>query len=329
MKTLRSVGQMTENRKFQFKRSEISETAWIDILRLHKSYYTGESIPSRGTSSHWDAFSNFQSVSISFDEINLQGFGFGDYENSKNLSFSRKMVNFPMLLVSEIVLAQVPANIRSAVRKVASSTSRSINPDFARLAKSLQMVTSIVPDFENKKRVAIIGDGFGTFGALLASLIPNITIFQINLGRQLLFDYLFMVSSHPQSEHRILHSINEVIEGEINYLPAELVSCLDANIDVFISIESFQEMNLETIKDYFELMRSQSAPTFLYCANRVSKKLPDGKLIELEKYGWSINDIHLSISSRWWLNWGIKRRPPFIFKMDGRIEERITKISKT
>ena len=234
-----------------------------------------------------------------------------------------------MLLVSEIVLAQAPANIRSAVRKVASSTSRSINPDFVRLAKSLQMVSSTVPDFENKKRVAIIGDGFGTFGALLASLHPNITIFQINLGRQLLFDYLFMVSSHPQSKHRILHSINEVIEGEINYLPAELVSCLDANIDVFISIESFQEMNLETIKDYFELMRSQSAPTFLYCANRVSKKLPDGKLIELEKYGWSINDIHLSISSRWWLNWGIKRRPPFIFKMDGRIEERITKMSKT
>jgi hypothetical protein len=318
---------MTDTRKFQFKKSKMSVHAWDDILNLHSTYFLSEFNRSNATSSHWDNFRKFQSVSISKDEIDVHGFGFGDYENTKKLSFFRKMVNFPMTLGSHLVLALIPSKIRSAVRYVAVSTSRSINPDFARLAKSLHMISSTVPDFKSKKRIAIIGDGFGTFGSILATINPHVTIVQINLGRQLLFDYLFMVTSHPTRKHKVLKSLSEVQEGNINYLPAEALTTLDAEIDVFISSESFQEMDMNVIGSYFELMRTQSIQTFLYCANRMSKVLPDGEVIEMEKYGWSLNDINLSINSHWWLNWGIKRRPPFLFKMDGRIQERITIIS--
>jgi hypothetical protein len=318
----------TDTRKFHFKKSEIPASAWADILSLHGTYFLDETISSSVTSSHWDHYSNFQSVTISEDEIGLHGFGFGDYENFRNLSFFRKIINFPMSLGSNVVLVQTPLNIRSAVRCVAISTSRSINPDLARLAKSLQMISLVVPDFSSKKRIAIIGDGFGTLGSLLATINPEATIVQINLGRQLLFDYCFMITSNPTRKHKILKSLSEIDEGSVNYLPAESLSILDAEIDVFISSESFQEMDMKVIGLYFELMRVQTSQTYFYCANRISKKLPDGKIIEMEKYGWSINDINLSINSHWWLNWGIKRRPPFFFKMDGRIEERITVISK-
>ncbi len=319
---------LNNSRVFQFAREGISDRAWSDLLLLHNNYFLSDLPHSTATSSHWIKYGRYQRVDIQRDLISVNGLGFGDYENLGKLSTFQKLINMPMVLASRLVLACFPSVYRNATRSVAKSSFRQINPDFVRLTKSLQTISATVPDFGNKKRVAIIGDGFGTFGALLASLYPNTTIVQINLGRQLLFDYLFMVTSHPKREHRILQSLNEIIEGEINYLPAELVSCLDADIEVFISSASFQEMNLETIKDYFCLMRSQSQRTFLYCANRVSKKLPDGELIELEKYGWSLNDTHLSNSSPWWLNLGIKRRPPFIFKMDGRIEERITEIAK-
>lgn len=318
---------MSDNRKFQFKKSKISEQAWADILGLHSTYFSGEKTISNATSSHWAKYSNHQIVSISEDEILVHGFGFGDYENSKNVHIFRKIVNFPMTLASNLVLAQTSSSIQSAVRYLAISTSRSINPDFARLANSIQMIALKVPEFESKKRIAIIGDGFGTLGSILATIDPKFTIVQINLGRQLLFDYLFMITSHPIRKHKILKSLSEIDEGSINYLPAELLSTYDAEIDLFISSESFQEMDIKTINKYFDLLRLQSTQTFLYCANRVSKKLPDGQIIEIEKYGWSMNDVHLSIASHWWLNWGIKRRPPFIFKMDGRIEERITAIS--
>ena len=319
---------MTDTRKFQFNRSNTSVQAWADILLLHSTFFSGEKVPSSATSSHWAIYSDQQVVTLSEDQIQVNGFGFGDYENSKNLYFFRKIVNAPMRLYSNVVLALVSSRVRSAVRSVAISTFRCINPDFARLANSLQMISSTIPEFDTKKRIAIIGDGFGTLGSILATIYPNLTIVQINLGRQLLFDYLFMTTSHPMRRHKILKSLGEVDEESLNYLPAELLSTFDAEIDVFISSASFQEMDTETIELYFELMRFQSTPTFLYCANRVSKKLPDGTIIEIEKYGWVSNDIHLSIKSHWWLNWGIKRRPPFVFKMDGRIEERITLISK-
>lgn len=319
---------MTDTRKFQFNRSKISAQAWTNALLLHSTFFLGEKIQSSATSSHWSKYSNNQIVTISEDHIQVHGFGFGDYENSKNLNLMRKIINFPMTLGSNLVLTLTNRRIRSAVRRLAVSTSRSINPDFARLANSLQMISSKVPEFDGKKRIAIIGDGFGTLGSILSTTSPDVTIVQINLGRQLLFDYLFMVTSHPMRRHKILKSLAEIDEGSINYLPAELLSSFDAKIEVFISSESFQEMDIKTIELYFELMRFQSTPTFLYCANRVSKELPDGTVIEIEKYGWSLNDIHLSTKSHWWLNWGIKRRPPFVFKMDGRIEERVTLLSK-
>ena len=319
---------MVNSRLFQFTRSNLSERAWRDVLLLHKNYFLAGSPQSTSSSSHWAKYSSYSTVTICEEKIFVSGIGFGDYENYENLSFISKIINMPMALFSRIVLAQTPSVYRNAVKSIAKSTSRQINPDFVRLSRSLLMISSTVPDFENKKRIVIIGDGFGTFGALLSTLYPKMTRVQINLGRQLLFDYLFMVSSHPMREHRILSSLNEIVEGDVNYLPAEEVDSLNANIDVFVSSESFQEMNIKNIREYFELMRAQSTPTFLYCANRVSKKLPDGKIIELEKYGWSINDVHLSTNSHWWLNWGIRRRPPFIFKMDGRVEERITAISK-
>jgi hypothetical protein len=319
---------MTDTRAFIFKRNEMSAQAWVDILKFHSTFFSGEKTKSNATSSHWTKYSNDQIVSISEDGIQVHGFGFGDYENSKNLNFFHKIVNFPMTLGSNLVLALASSRIRRAVRCVSISTSRAINPDFARLANSLHMISSKLPDFESKKRIAIIGDGFGTLGSIIAAIKPNITIVQINLGRQMLFDYLFTITSHPMRRHKVLNSLSEIEEGSINYLPAELLSTYNAEIDLFISSASFQEMEIKTIELYFELMRVQSSPTFLYCANRVSKELPDGTVIEIEKYGWSLNDVHLSIESHWWLNWGIRRRPPFVFKMDGRLEERITLLSK-
>ncbi len=319
---------MSKHRTFQFQRSEFSDQKWESILALHEQFFSGGSDSRVATSSHWVKLSEHQRVSITEDEILLSGYGFGDYENSANLSIFRKFANVPMTLSSKAALLLIPRRIRRAVQSVASLTSRPINPDFVRLANSLKMITLIIPEFGGMKTIAIIGDGFGTLGSILMFINPKSTVLQVNLGRQLLFDYLFMLKVHPHRTHKVLNSLSEIEEGSVNYLPAELVSSLEAGIDLFISSESFQEMNLNVIENYFQLMRFQGESTYLYSANRVSKALPDGEIIEIEKYPWSIDDVHLSIHSHWWLNWGIKRRPPFVFKMDGRIEERITLIHK-
>ena len=119
-----------------------------------------------------------------------------------------------------------------------------------------------------------------------------------------------------------------VTNSGFNYLSADLLTCVDAGIELLVSSESFQEMNLESIHAYLHLMRSQSQRNFLYSANRVSKSLPDGRIICSQDYGLSKSDVLISKSSPWWLNFGIRRKPLYLFKMEGQIEELLVELSK-
>ena len=87
---------------------------------------------------------------------------------------------------------------------------------------------------------------------------------QVNLGRSLLFDLVFSTKAQKLCTHELIQSLSNVRAQAFNYLPAEERDEVDAGIELFVSIESFQEMDIEIVNSYFKLMRIQSSNTFLF-----------------------------------------------------------------
>lgn len=318
---------MNASRRFDFYKEQTDSQVWISLAKLVDRFYGKDAVSTRATSSHWEKFGRGQIAEyIDHSCLSIEGLGFGDYENSKNLRIKDHVINILPTIASKITSYTLPKHFRRVVMNVTKKTDRVVNQDFIRLAKSAESILHHI-DTHESKRILIIGDGWGTLGCLLKELNPHLTIVQVNLGRSLLFDLAFSSKALRKYEHRLISNFSEILVGGFSYLPAEELTLENASIDLFISIESFQEMNIEIVNEYLNLIRSQSVISFLYSANRLSKTLPDGSVIRKKDYGWNLHDEVIFEKTPWWLNWGIRRRPPFLFRMDGAIEETLVKIS--
>ncbi len=98
-----------------------------------------------------------------------------------------------------------------------------------------------------------------------------------------------------------------------------------SGIDLFVNIASFQEMNQDLISNYFEIIESNSA--FLYCCNRIEKKLYGGELNQFSNYPWGVAKIMLDESCRWHQEF-YSLRSPLLYKkipFDGEVWHRLVK----
>ncbi len=296
---------------------------------LFRRFYNTEKAYSSVTSSFWQDFGESTKVEKSSETYRflMGGLYAGDYENKTRMGFRDHFKNFPVALYSYLTIYTVPRKWRKAIREVASNSQRVINPDFIRIAKSCSALETACGPLSSRN-ITIIGDGFGTCGSLIRSVYPTASILFINLGKSLVFDISFCFQVFPQSSHTIPDDSLDWNEGGFQYLPAEDVKYSELNSDFYIAMETFQEMDLHVIAKYFSLMRSEAKPPILYSANRLIKVLPDGSIIKSEDYGWSPSDTILSKKTPWWLYWCVRRRPPFLFHMDGKVEETIALIAR-
>jgi hypothetical protein len=90
----------------------------------------------------------------------------------------------------------------------------------------------------------------------------------------------------PKNNHQLIRTQSK-FSDDFTYVEAERYREYKIDADVFINIASMQEMNMKTIDDYFTLVNSQALPTYFYCANRISKNLPDGSIINFDDYPWN------------------------------------------
>ena len=93
-----------------------------------------------------------------------------------------------------------------------------------------------------------------------------------------------------------------------------------------MNIHSMQEMNYDDIKSYFNLMRKQETEAYFYCCNRVSKTLPDNRLIKFSEYSWHEKDIIIFDELCSWHQKYPINRPPFFRRFDGQHQHRLIKI---
>ena len=319
---------MRQTYNFSFKSTEFSEETWSALRSLVDEFYAPNKAYSGATSSHWQKYGQYQNAEFHNNEfLELKGLGFGDYENRHNLKFLNYLINIPMTFAVQICLMGLSKDLRTSIKDLAVKSKRVLNPDFLRLALLTQNISEYIKENAISK-VMIVGDGFGTFGSILSKIHPELTIVQVNLGRTLIFDLAFSSISIPHKSHILVRDLPEVIDHAVNYLPAEDLHNIDQGIELFIAVESFQEMDIQTVQNYFKLMRLQTCPVFVYLVSRLTKILPDGTEVRLEEYGWSESDKTLFQRLSWYVNWGVRRRPPFIFRMDGKTEERLVSISK-
>jgi len=304
--------------------------AYAIVKSLWARFCADPKIHTPATSSFWRHYGENARV-VPLEESKsflLGGLYAGDYENKSQMNLFDLLKNFPVYLSAKLAYLSLNDDWQAAVRQVSSNTNRIVNPDFVRIARSCQSLVASAGSLD-KKRVIVIGDGFGTCGSLIRSVFPNASILYINLGRSLVFDISFTYKAFPEAVHVGGESELNWELGSFTYLPAEDLKDQTLGGDVYIAMETFQEMDLNIIRRYFSLMRREKKPPILYSANRTSKTLPDGTVINNKDFGWESYDQVLSHSIPWWLNWGVRRRPPFLFHMDGKVEETIAIISNS
>ena len=180
----------------------------------------------------------------------------------------------------------------------------------------------------NIKNICIIGDG--KLNSVIGSIttFPNAKIFSVNLIETFLNDLSVNKKMKLIGEKNIqlIAKKNDQINNnsKLILVPANLKSFLrNKNIDLFINISSFQEMNLEEINEYFDIIKASK--TYLYTCNRLSKTLPDRSVINFNKYPWGNNGKIILSEECPWHKYFYNYSPPFVHKYDGKHMHRLIK----
>ena len=177
-----------------------------------------------------------------------------------------------------------------------------------------------IQNYLQPKKICIIGDGKinGILGAYLQ--FPNAKIYSINLSEVLINDYIILKKTNIDLKNQVelVDSISFREEKKLTLIPSNLKNfLLKKNIDLFINIASFQEMTVNEIQSYFEIISQNKAK--LYCCNREYKKLYGGEEIFFDKYPFSNSKILFWENCPWYKKW-YSIRPPFIHDYEGIVK---------
>lgn len=167
------------------------------------------------------------------------------------------------------------------------------------------------------KRICVIGDGQSNLVAIALESNTFKKVLSVNLPEVLLNDLnLIKKMGFPLKKIKLLETKNQLqkffIDDNISF---GMIDASNANIltkqqiDLFINIASFGEMNLDIISNYFKIIKSTTKGTYLYSCNRERKELPDGTIINLKDYPWDgFTKKILDEKAPWHLNYYKLRR---------------------
>ena len=293
------------------------------IIEYLQNKYYSKTVLSKETSSHWDKYGKSQVINLINEKYKLSGSGFGDFVTDSQLNI---LLSFPSRMLIRYILRNSDPIIITLTRNIAKKHNRIFSYDMARMILTVEILKKNIN--LNNMTIAIIGDGYGILGTILKSLFPLVKIIFINLGRTLVFDVYYTQEYFPNHQHNLITNNKTNLSDDFNYIEAEISDSISICADLFINTVSMQEMNHEVIKKYFKLIRSQNKNAWFYCCNRIEKELPDKTRTNFFDYGWLSTDNIIFDELCPWQKWGVKNRPPFIFKFEGLIQHRLIKITK-
>ncbi len=289
---------------------------------LYKRHYKQDSPSLSVTSSHWK-IGGEKNLSLVNGFPNILGMGgFGDVIQASVFQSFKNLPIRTLIKKSEITYVKDKTILRIA-KNVCKKSNFIFRNDALKGCLVIQDILKQLPELKNAKdkTICIIGDGYGLLGNFLKSLNPNLQIIFVNLGKQLIFDLATTIKTSPKAQIKLVSNVDScknAKENDFLFLEAENYQLIEnLEIDLFINVVSFQEMNLEVIKNYFKHMRnSKASKKYFYCLNRDSKMLPDGQIIRFDEYPWENSVIMKDEIPKWCQNYFINR-PPFVIDYDG------------
>lgn len=143
------------------------------------------------------------------------------------------------------------------------------------------IILNILKKETRPNNICVIGDGKANF--ILNALInfTNAKIYSINLTEVLINDYLILKKSQilKKDEIIVISKINQKInyKKKIFLIPANFKEVINrVKIDLFVSIECLQELNISEQKKYLKIISKQKN-AFFYFLERECKILPGGE----------------------------------------------------
>lgn len=281
-------------------------------------------------SSHWQYFTKERLINSDGEISGMSGFG-TRVVSSLRRKLAHGVLQRHLLGWSNPIFSSLP--YRRAL-SVCSRQARLVDMDVIRHCFTIDLLSQWHKRLGSPKSVCVIGDGQANFvtAAISSGLYQKIV--SINLADILLSDLDLIIDSGLVSEEQIvlIESINDfenfLMESslKIGMLCADQSHLLaERMVELFINIASFQEMRLDTVSHYFEIVQSNFAS--LYCCNRVSKVLPDGEALIFEEYPWGTADILMDELCPWHQHF-YSSRPPFVRPYDGPTQHRIVTYKK-
>ena len=266
----------------------------------------------KNKSAHWKSYLNSKSDYYK----NNSALGFGAY-TTKN--FYKKFFHY---ILSRLVFDNYIffTNTFKKYKNIFNKDNRQIDVDAIRHIHTFELLKNKI-SLNKIKKICLIGDGKlnGLIGCFLN--FSSSKIYSINLAETLINDYIILkqMNIYKESDIQIVENEDDLNKDKKVYLiPSHLKDFFyKKNIDLFINIASFQEMEMKEIENYFDIIKSNKS--LLYCCNRKHKKLPDGKNIFFEKYPWG-KGMKLLLENCAWHQKFYLFKFPFIKRYDGNIK---------
>ena len=219
-----------------------------------------------------------------------------------------------------------------AMRHICSLVNRNLNLDCLRHVYTHNILD---PIYRESKRICSIGDGRCNFISIIIYCYKNIDkIVHVNLPEVLYADYILIKQLGIIKDNEIIfisceEEMNKALENNtiklILLTPNFSQYLKNKNIDLFVNIASFQEMNYSMIDNYFEIIKSNQA--FFYCCNRESKSLDSNRIIKYSNFPFGNTNTIFYNYCPWHQDY-YDYFPPFIKKYDGAHIHSLVKYGK-
>lgn len=275
----------------------------IKILEKHIS------ASERNKSSHWKLFLNNKKVKNIY--VNL---GFGSFEKKHII---RAIIHYILsrFLFGFKIFRTLEAKTYFDIFK---KMNRQIDNDAIRHI----YIFNLLKKYLNPKKICVIGDGKANFILGALKIFPECQIYSVNLAEVLIHDYL-IINKFKVLKENLIKVVKKKEDIKKNNIKIFLVPSTNKNflintdIDLFVNVASFQEMNEQEIEKYFQIIKSNNSN--FYICNREKKILPAGEIIIFDNYPWSTAKFKFYENCKWY-QYYYAFRYPFFRKYDGNIK---------
>ena len=227
-----------------------------------------------------------------------------------------------------------------AARALASDLHADLTfPIFKAAAAAATLTDHLESHALTPRRVALIGDGSGIFGALLLRLMPGLHVYFIDLPRMLYFQACTVGIAMPAAAIEFQGSASGS-QPVATFVPSWEVESISEMIDCAVNIASMQEMTEHSRSAFFDFLRKRSRETSrFYCVNREHKLLRGGEVVEFSAYPWQPDDeVFIDGVCPYYTHWLSKHtasagprvmgiRVPFVNYLDGVHLHRLVRLA--